>query len=93
MLEELIEYDYKTGLTRVTRIRIQMGLRRRMSVFNRQAQDAQLFEILKAELDEGYLKGYSRRHLYTYFKKRGQLITRYYIFHIILVFYPFNIYL
>jgi len=93
MLEELIECGYKTGLTGVTRIRIQMGLRRRMSVFDRQARDAQLFEILKAELDEGYLEGYGRRHLYTYFKKRGQLVTRYCIFHIVLVFYPFNIYL
>ena len=75
MLEELIEYSYKTGLIRVTHICIQIGLRRRISVFNRQARDTQLFEILKAELNKGYLKGYGRRHLYTYFKKRGQLVT------------------
>ena len=90
---ELADCGYTITLTRVKRIRIEMGLRRRMSVFDRQARDAQLFEILKAELDEGHLEGYSRRHLYTYFKKRGQLVTRYYIFYIILVFHPFNIYL
>ena len=63
-----------------------MGLRKRISVYDRQARDAQLFEILKAELDEGHLKGYGRRHLYTYFKKRRQLVTRYLFFVIFLLF-------
>jgi hypothetical protein len=68
-----------------------MGLRKRISVYDRQARDAQLFEILKAELDEGHLKGYGRRHLYTYFRKRGQLVTQYYIFYNILIFNPLNL--
>ena len=86
ILIELIDYGYKISLTGLKRVRIEMGLRRRMSVFDRQARDAQLFEILKAELNEGYLEGYSRRHLYTYFKKRGQLVTRYLFFVIFLLF-------
>ena len=93
IIVELADYGYIITLTRVKRIRIEMGLRRRMSVFDKQARDAQLFEILKAELNKGHLEGYSRRHLYTYFKKRGQLVTRYCIFYIILVFHPFSIYL
>jgi len=86
MLIELIDYSYKISLTGLKRVRIEIGLRRRMSVFDRQARDAQLFKILKAELNEGYLEGYSRRHLYTYFKKRGQLVTRYLFFVIFLLF-------
>jgi hypothetical protein len=86
ILIELIDYGYKISLTGLKRVRIEMGLRRRMSVFDRQARDAQLFEILKAELDEGYLEGYGRRHLYTYFKKRRQLVTRYLFFVIFLLF-------
>ena len=88
---ELADCGYIITLTGVKRIRLEMGLRRRMSVFNRQTRDAQLFKILKAELDEGHLEGYGRRHLYTYFRKRGQLVTRYYIFHNILVFDPLNL--
>jgi hypothetical protein len=91
MVTELADCGYIITLTGVKRIRLEMGLRRRMSVFDRQARDAQLFEILKAELDEGHLEGYGRRHLYTYFRKRGQLVTRYYIFHNILVFDPLNL--
>ena len=91
MVVELADYGYIIILTGVKRVRIEIGLRRRMSVFDRQARDAQLFEILKAELDEGHLEGYSRRHLYTYFRKRRQLVTRYYIFRNILVFDPLNL--
>jgi len=93
MVVELADYGYIIILTGVKRVRIEIGLRRRMSVFDRQARDAQLFEILKAELDKGHLEGYSRRHLYTYFKKRRQLVTQYCIFYIILIFHPFSIYL
>jgi hypothetical protein len=90
IVEELVDCGYNTSLTAVKRIRVSMGLLRRMNLFDRQARDAQLFEILKAELDEGHIEGYGRRHLYTYFKKRGQLATRYYYFHII---YFFSIYI
>ena len=60
---ELADYGYIITLIKVKRIRLEMGLRKKMSVFDRQARDAQLFEILKAELDEGHLEEYSRRHL------------------------------
>jgi hypothetical protein len=70
MLIELIDYGYKISLTGLKRVRIKIRLRRKMSVFDKQTRDAQLFEILKAELNKGHLERYSRRHLYTYFKKR-----------------------
>jgi hypothetical protein len=40
IVEELIDYGYTISLAAVKRIRIDIGLRRRMCVFNRQAQDA-----------------------------------------------------
>jgi hypothetical protein len=48
-----------------------MGLVRRLSVFDRRALDAQLFGVLKRERDHG------RGLLYTYFKRQGQLVSRY----------------
>src|SRR6266536_3177786 len=50
MLEDLEDMGYQVLIWAVTRVRKQMGLVRRISVFNRQALDSQLFEILRREL-------------------------------------------
>jgi arginine repressor len=76
MLEDLQDLGYNASITGVTRIRRDLGLARRMTVTDRQAEDEQLFEILKNELDDGRIAGYGRRHLHVYFKQQGQLVTR-----------------
>ena len=82
MLEDLQDMGYQISISAVTRVRKQMGLVRRMSVFNRQALDSQLFEILRRELDDGRVLGYGRGLLWTYFRRQGQLVTRYPLFYL-----------
>ena len=76
MLEDLEDLGFQATLTGITRVRKQLGLVRRMTKEDRQVQDSKLFEILKAELDDGRVAGYGRRHLHVYFKQQGQLVTR-----------------
>jgi hypothetical protein len=47
-----------------------------MHTINREAMDAQLFWVLKEELDDGRIEGYGRSLLYTYFKRQGRLVAR-----------------
>jgi hypothetical protein len=74
---ELQYCRYNINKTQVTRLRREMGLLRRLSVFEREERDTQLFEILREELDNGRIEGYGRRLLRDYFQKNGQLVARY----------------
>jgi hypothetical protein len=67
---------YQISIWAVIRIRKQMGLVRRINVFDRKAMDKQMFEVLERELDDGRIAGYGRRHLYVYFRRQGHLVTR-----------------
>jgi len=91
MVTELQYCGYNINKTQVTRLRKEIGLRRRMGVFERQERDTQLFQVLQEELNDGRIKGYGRRLLYDYFKKNGQLVTRYLVFHHLLIFHYFSI--
>jgi hypothetical protein len=75
----------------VTRLRKEIGLLRRIGVFKRNKRDAQLFQVLQEELNNGRIEGYSQRLLHDYFRKNRQLVTRYLIFYHLLVFHYFNI--
>jgi hypothetical protein len=77
MVEDLEDLGFRVSITRVTRIRRKLGLVRRITALDRQEADAQLFDILRAELDDGRIAGYRRRHLQLYFRQQGQLVTRY----------------
>ena len=67
---------YQISIWTITRIRKQIGLVRRMNIFNRKAIDEQMFEVLQRELDDGRITGYGRRHLYVYFRRQGYLVTQ-----------------
>ena len=75
----------------MTRLRKEIGLLRRIGVFERNERDAQLFQVLQEELNNRRIEGYGRRLLYDYFRKNRQLVTQYLIFYHLLVFYYFNI--
>jgi hypothetical protein len=75
----------------VTRLRKEIGLLRRMGVFERNERDAQLFQVLQEELNDRRIEGYGRRLLHDYFRKNGQLVTQYLIFYHLLVFHYFSI--
>jgi hypothetical protein len=77
MVEDLKDLGFRVSITRVTRIRKKLGLVRRITALDRQEADTQLFDILRAELDDGRIVGYGRRHLQLYFRQQGQLVTRY----------------
>jgi G:T-mismatch repair DNA endonuclease (very short patch repair protein) len=63
MVKDLKDLGFRVLITRVTRIRKKLGLVRRITALNRQEADTQLFDILRAKLDDGRIVGYRRRHL------------------------------
>jgi hypothetical protein len=67
---------YQISIWAVTRIRKEMGLIRRINVFNRKAIDEQMFKVLHRELDDGLIAGYGKRHLHVYFRRQGQIVIR-----------------
>jgi hypothetical protein len=77
---ELQYCGYNINKFQVMRLRREIGLLRRMGVFERKERDTQLFEVLREELDNGRIEGYGRRLLHDYFRKNGQLVARYLLF-------------
>ena len=61
----------------IARIRRNMNLIRRFSVFEQAQQKEYLREIVKAELDIGEIEGYGHGLLYTYFCTKGVLVSRF----------------
>ena len=59
------------------RIRKELGLYRRLSLFERAQQEEQPRVIIASKLNDGGIKGYGRRLLYTHFRTMGVNATRY----------------
>jgi len=76
ILDELTDNGFQIKKTGIKRIRLELGLARKMHTIDREVMDAQLFGVLKEELDDGHIEGYGRGLLYTYFKRQGRLVTR-----------------
>jgi transposase len=71
----------------VVRVRRQLGLWRRLSIFDRQGLEEQLREAIKVELDKGVIESYGKGLLYTHFRTSGFIATRYiYIFLLLLLY-------
>lgn len=79
MVTELVYGGYSINKIQVTRLRKDIGLLRRMAIFEKQQRDQQLFQVLQEELDDGRIEGYGQRLLHDHFRKNGQLVTRYLI--------------
>ena len=69
IFDKLIDSGFQIKKTGIKRIRLELGLARKMHTLDREAMDAQLFGVLKEELDDGHIEGYRRGLLYTYFKR------------------------
>lgn len=60
----------------VETLRQRIGLRRRVSRFNREEADGQLHDIVQKELDKGTIGGFGRGFLYTYFRNQMHCVAR-----------------
>ncbi len=69
------EHGEISGRT-LRRIRIRMGLRRRVLTTDRETSDAAMRQVLQVELDSGQIDGYGRTLLHAYFRHRGFMIGR-----------------
>jgi len=77
ILRILQQKGYQIGLTSLVRIRLSLGLRRRLSIWERDEANEQLWGIVQAELDKGEIEGYGIRLLYTWFRTKGYDVARY----------------
>ena len=68
-LKDLINMGYQTSIQTIKRIRKEIGLIRRINVFDKKAIDKQMFKVLQRELDNRLIAGYSKRHLHVYFRQ------------------------
>jgi hypothetical protein len=68
-LEDFTNIGYQISIWTITRIRKQMGLIRRMNIFDKKAINEQIFEVLQRELDNGRIASYGQRHLHVYFRQ------------------------
>ena len=75
-LKDLTNIGYQISIWTITRIRKQIGLVRRINIFNKKAIDKQMFKVLQRELDNGRIAGYGRKHLHVYFRRQGHLVTQ-----------------
>jgi hypothetical protein len=77
--------EFKVEKWSLARMRRNMGLWRRLSVFDRAQQEDQLREAIKEELDKGTIEGYGKGLLYTHFRAAGYIATRFTRLHITFV--------
>jgi transposase len=69
MQNALADSDWHLSTRTIARIRKDMGILRRTSVFQRQQGVSHLWEIIEKELKNGTVSRYGRRHLHVHFKK------------------------
>jgi hypothetical protein len=80
--------DYNLEKRTLQRIRRNLGIWRRLSVFDRAQQEEQLREAIKEELDKGTIEGFGKGLLYTHFRSAGYIATRFHELHVLYVSMP-----
>jgi hypothetical protein len=65
--------EERRGVRIIGKLRRSMGLRRRLSLQERLVADEHLFEVLKRELDQGFIEGYGRGLLWSEFRRKREL--------------------
>ena len=75
-LEDLINMGYQLSIQAIIRIKKEIGLIRRINVFNKKAIDEQIFKVLQRELDNRRIASYKQRHLHVYFRQQGYLVIQ-----------------
>lgn len=76
MLEVLLTEGFSVTKTGLARLRLELGLRRRISFQNREEADRLLLEVVQAELSKRVISDYGRGHLYTYFRTKQHLVSQ-----------------
>jgi len=76
IVEDLKSSGIEIGLRTIARIRLEIGLTRRMTTWDRKESDMALFNELEKEIDDGRIEGYGREFLNTYFRRKGHIVAR-----------------
>lgn len=76
MLKVLLAEGFQVTETGLARLRLELGLKRRILFRNREEADQLLLEIVQTELSKGIINDYGRGHLYTYFRTNQHLVSR-----------------
>jgi hypothetical protein len=71
MLHILHSRGFKTAECSLYRLRRSMGLKRRVSVFQREESDDELRRVVEEELDNGQIEAYGRTLLDSHFRSHG----------------------
>ena len=77
ILQVLVREGFTVGLWTLLRIRKQLGMIRRLSPFQIEAQNGRIKELVQRELDRGVILPYCRAMLHQYFKMQGHIVSRY----------------
>jgi hypothetical protein len=77
MLQVLRQEGFQIKSRTLQRIRLSMGLHRRLSLDRYEEIDGILKEVVRKELDKGGIEGYGRGLLYTHFRSHMHIISRY----------------
>lgn len=77
ILHVLQQEGFQIKRRTLQRIRLSMGLHRRLSLDRYEEIDSILKEVVRKELDKGGIEGYGRGLLYTHFRSHMHIISRY----------------
>ena len=77
ILDALRQEGFTVQPRALKRIRLKMGLVRRLSTRDREEADRRLLAIVKAELEKGRIEGFGRNHLYYHFRSQQHIISRF----------------
>ncbi len=76
MLHVLNQEGCHIGKQAPIRIRQDLGFQRKVSIWNREELDRDLYCLVEQEYEKKLLKSYGRGLLYSHFRKNGHIITR-----------------
>ena len=76
----LKDEGFQVNQRAIQRIRLRMGIHRSFSAHTYAEMDDELRHIVQTELNSGSIDGFGREMLYTHFRSKMHIISRYYFF-------------
>lgn len=76
MLHFLKQEGYHIGKWAFIHKRQDLGFQQKVSIWNREELDCQLYSLVEQEYEKRLLKGYGRGLLYSHFRKNVHIISR-----------------
>lgn len=77
LLTALKREGYVINARSLARIRLQLGMRRRINPGQADEADRALEEVVQRELDNGHIEGFGRQNLLPYFRSQMHIVSRY----------------